>query len=143
MRRRLFRLAADREGSVAIEFALLGPTLILMMMGIFQVGFGMQNYNAMRSASADIARYAVINYQTSNRLTDAQLETYGRGIAARSPYNLKAARITLAISTPTDQRVTGALEKQIAITYRVPTLLGYVGIEDVTLRYNRPVFLMN
>lgn len=139
----LSRLARCREGSTAVEFAFVGPALILMMMGIFQVGMGLQNYNAMRAASADIARYAVVNYQSSNRLTNAQLETYGRGIASRSPYGLHADRVTLAISTPATQRVDGALEKSITMSYRVPTMLGYIGIDEVTLNYARPVFLMN
>ena len=49
-----------------------------MMLGVFQIGIGMQNYNAMRSVASDVMRYAVVNYQTNNDLTDQQLRDYAR-----------------------------------------------------------------
>ena len=58
---RLFkRLAHDLQGSVAIEFALIGPVFLTMFLGVLQIGIGMQNYNALRGISADVARYAVV-----------------------------------------------------------------------------------
>ena len=76
MRRMISFLRKDQRGSVAVEFALIGPLLIGMLMGVLQIGVGMQNYNALRGISADVARYSVINYQTANRLTVGQLQDY-------------------------------------------------------------------
>ena len=48
------RLRANARGAVAIEFALLGPAFIVMLLGVLQVGIGLQSYNALRNASADV-----------------------------------------------------------------------------------------
>lgn len=136
-------LIRDGRGAVTVEFALIGPVLIAMMLGVLQFGLGMQNYNALRSASADVARYAVVNYQTSNKLTDSQLQNYMRSVATRSPYNLIDKRLEVSIANATTQRVTGATEKTITLSYTIPTMLSFVGIDDIPLTYSRPVFLLN
>ena len=98
MRQLFSRLRRDREGSVAVEFALAGPVLIGMFMGVLQIGVGMQNYNALRGISGDVARYAVVNYQTANRLSTSQLENYANGVASGAPYGLVRSRYTVSIA---------------------------------------------
>jgi Flp pilus assembly protein TadG len=136
------RLFRDAEGSVIVEFALVGPVLIAMMLGILQLGIGMQNYNALRGISSDVARYAVINYQTKNKLTVAQLETYANGIATRAPYGLVNQNFESDVTVAATQRVTGATEFTLELTYRVPTLLGFIGLGDIPLTYSRPIFVV-
>jgi len=142
MRNLLKRLRLADAGSVAIEFALIGPALIAMLLGVMQVGIGMQNYNALRGISSDMARYSMVQYQTGNKLSDGQLTAYARSIATRSPYSLDGARLATQILTPNTQRVTGATEKTIVLTYEVPTVLGVIGFNDVPISYSRPVFLL-
>lgn len=140
---RLFkRLAHDLQGSVAIEFALIGPVFLTMFLGVLQIGIGMQNYNALRGISADVARYAVVNYQTSNRLTTSQLEDYTRSVAASPPYGLTRGRLTASVSTAATQRVEGATEYTVALNYNVPSVLGIMGMQDIPLRYSRPIFVI-
>ncbi len=119
MIRYLTSLGRDCDGSVTIEFAIVGPILITMLMGVLQIGVGMQNYNALRGISADVARYAVVNYQTSNRLSTSQLQTYATGIASAPPYGLIRARFQPTITTAATQRVAGATEYNFQVTYRV------------------------
>jgi Flp pilus assembly protein TadG len=136
-------LATDRSGSVAIEFGLLGPLMIGMLFGVLQVGVGMQSYNALRGISGDVARYAVVNYQTANRLTNAQLQTYGTAVATGSPYNLDSNDVTVAVVDAATQRVSGATEKTFSVSYVVPSFLTVLGIEGPTISFSRPVFLTN
>ena len=127
MKQIFIRLLRERQGSAAIEFALIGPIFITMFMGVLQIGIGMQNYNAMRGISADVARYAVVNYQTANRLSTSQLEDYTRSVAASPPYGLTRGRLTATVSTAATQRVAGATEYSVALTYNVPSVLGIMG----------------
>ena len=92
MRALASRLLQNASGAVAVEFALIGPLLIAMMLGVFQVGMGMQNYNALRAISADMARYAVVSYQSGNEIDNDAIRFHGRSIATRSPYSLESAR---------------------------------------------------
>jgi len=140
--RLLKRLRNADAGSAAVEFALIGPALIAMLLGVVQVGIAMQNYNALRGISSDMARYSMVQYQTGNKLSDGQLTAYARSIATQSPYSLDGVRLTTQILTPATQRVTGATEKTIVLTYTVPSFLSVIGIGDVPISYSRPVFLL-
>ena len=110
---------------------------------VLQIGIGMQNYNAMRGISADVARYAVVNYQTANRLSTSQLEDYTRSVAASPPYGLTRGRLTATVSTAATQRVAGATEYSVALTYNVPSVLGNMGMQDIPLNYTRPIFVIS
>lgn len=141
------RLHRDRSGSVAVEFALIGPTMLAMFFGVLQFGIGMQNYNALRAISADVARYAVVDAQDAAaqsdmtmRDTNTELEDYAREIAGVPPYGLQVSRLTVTVtSVPT--RVEGASERTIDLRYNVPSMLGMIGINSIPISYARPVFI--
>lgn len=140
-------LRRDQAGSVAMEFALIGPAMLTMLLGVLQIGIGMQNYNALRSVSAEVARYAVVNAQDaaaqSNmtlRDTNDELETYAQEIATDSPYGLQANKLTVTVtSVPT--RVDGASERSIQLQYNIPSVLGIIGIDSIPITYTRPFFI--
>ena len=136
------KLRRHDGGSVAVEFALVGPLLIGMLMGVMQIGIGMQNYNALRGISADVARYAVINYQTGNQLNTSQLEEYSTGLATAAPYGLSHDRFMAQVSLATTQRVAGARELTVRLTYNIPTFLGIFGVDEFPVVYTRPVFVV-
>jgi Flp pilus assembly protein TadG len=141
-------LIRDSRGSVVIEFALIGPTMLAMLFGVLQFGIGMQNYNAVRSITAEVARYAVVDAQDAAahsdmtmRDTNTELEAYARGIASASPYGLQADRITVTItSVPT--RIAGSSERTITVRYNIPSFLGIIGIDSIPVSYSRPVFIV-
>lgn len=143
MRKFMALLGNDDSGSAAIEFALIGPAFLGMFMGIMQIGLGMQNYNALRSISADVSRYAVVNYQTSNRLTTTQLQTYANTVATAAPYGLTSSRFTATVTTATTQRVAGATEYSIQLNYQIPSVLQVIGIGEIPLSYARPIFVLS
>ena len=39
------RLRRNQAGIATLEFAILGPAIMLMLFGVIQVGIGLQNYN--------------------------------------------------------------------------------------------------
>jgi Flp pilus assembly protein TadG len=61
MRRLLRSLRHDRRGVSAIEFALLAPLLIVMIMGVSQMGALFYGHAALRNAISEGARYATIH----------------------------------------------------------------------------------
>lgn len=145
MRQRPFfaRLAQDSSGSTIVEFALLGPLMMAMMLGALQLGVGMHGHNAMRSASADVARYAAVQYQTENELSNSQIESYAQLVLTRAPYGLSAADVGVTVADAATQRVTGAKELTLTYTYRVPNLLTMITQRDIALTYARPIFVIN
>ena len=134
------RVRDDRQGGALIEFALAAPLVLAMLIGILQVGMHVQNSSALKSVASDAARSIAIDYQKSLTLTNLQMEERAFAIAVSSPYMLLDERLDVTI---TDQptRIAGAIEKKLTMTYVRPSFLGFIGIDDSTSTYSRPIFL--
>lgn len=139
----LRRLAHDRHGGAIIEFALLGPLLITMMIGVLQIGMAMQAYSALRGASSDLARYAAVERQKGTTLTTTALSTRARTVATTGPYMLISANLTTASVTQATARVAGTTEYTVQYNYNVPNVLQVAGLGTIPLSYSRPIFVIN
>ncbi|WP_379546722.1 TadE family protein [Qipengyuania sp. DSG2-2] len=126
-----------------IEFALIGPVVIGLMLGVLQVGVALQNYNAVRSAAADAARYAVVQYQAGNTPSDAQIETEAESIATSSPYFLKSDRLVLDVDQEATQSIAGAIEMTISATYTPELILPFFSWKAPAMTYERPIFVLD
>lgn len=142
IRRQLRSLRRDKSGSTIVEFAILAPVIIAMIVGVIQVGTSMQSYNAMRSIASDTARYAVVEYQKKNEVTDSALETYAENTAQKAPYLLQSsfdATVT-AVATP---RVSGTFEKTLVVTYTPPSFMPIIPITPPQLKFTRSIFVID
>jgi len=131
----------ETGGSVAVEFGLLGPLLIAMLLGVLQIGIGMQNYNALRGVAADVARVVTVEYQKSNELTNTQVQQLGQATAVQAPYLLDVESLDVSVADAAVQRVAGAKELTFTVTYTVPTLLTIIDLPAFNIRYTRPIFV--
>ncbi len=66
----LGRLRANRDGTAMIEFALVGPVLILLLLGTFELGAVMLTSTLMEGALRDASRYGVTGQELNE---DARL----------------------------------------------------------------------
>lgn len=142
--RHLFaRLRSNQAGAVAVEFALLGAAFLTMLLGVVQVGIGMQNYNAIRNVSADVARYTMVQYETGNELSMTQVRNFALSAGQNAPYLLDFSRLDAEVAPAATQRVAGATELTLQITYTVPILIAFLDIEEPRIVYERPIFLLD
>ncbi len=137
------RLGKAEDGAAAVEFGLLATIVITMLLGVLQVGIGMQNYNAVRNVSAEVARYAMVQYETGNKLSNSQIRTYALSTARSAPYLLDHTRVEASVLDAFPQRVAGARELNLQIRYQVPIIIGFLGIPDPQIGYRRPIFLLD
>jgi Flp pilus assembly protein TadG len=140
---RLRRLAASTRGASAVEFALLAPVFIALMIGVVEVGVYMQNYNAVRSLAGDAARFAAVEYQKNNLATESTLETNIQAMGIASPYNLNNNLLVVDVNEVIPSRVNGAREFDLDITYSLPDIIGGTSIDNITLNYSRPLFVLD
>lgn len=138
---RVARLPRDRNGNVLVEFALIGPTMILLLLGILQIGLHIQNYNAVRNLAADGSRFAVVEYQKGTRSATSAIETWIRSRAVSGAYNLDTDRFEVIVTQPTTSALSGLVEMDIAISYEAPDYLWSTAANALTIQYTRPVFL--
>lgn len=139
---RLLSLKRDITGAMAIEFAILAPILITLMVGVFHTGVYLQNYNAVRSLASDGARYTMVEYQKGAEPTHEQIRSVLLATAVNAPYMLDSDRLTISVTEETVSRVTGADELKIAIRYSLEDWLPFVTLPGTTLTYTRPVFVV-
>lgn len=141
------RLVRDQQGAVIIEFAILGPLVIGLMLAVFQIGMGMQAYNSMRSIAGETARYAVVEFQqgeTELTLTNDEIEAQAVTIATSSPYNLDDTVDISANDAPVaEQTVAGARKINVTITYTVPLVLPFFDWASPTLTHSRPIYVID
>lgn len=137
------RLARDETGSSVVELGLLAPLMCSLLLGVLQVGIGMHSYNALRGIAGDVARYAVVQYQTDNELNNSQLQEYARSVATSPTYGLQDADVRVTIANAATQRVAGAKELSLTLEYKIDSYLGVIGIPDFTIGFSRPIFVLD
>ena len=138
------RLRRECSGSTVVEFALLAPVLIGSLLGVLHVGTGLQNYNAMRAVSADVARYAVIEYARGTNPDNAALGTWGTNRATSAAYKLRRDAVNntqIVVVTDATSPIAGVAKKDIVVTVRMPTLFDEMGLRGFRMTYSRPLFL--
>lgn len=136
----LLRPLDDRRGSAVVEFAILAPTFIAMLIGIFWVGIQMQQYNALRSIAADVNRYAVVEYQKENKLDGGQIEDVARAVAVKVPYQLSGESFDATV-TEEASSVSGAKRFKLSMDYTPPNFLDYLGINPINMTFDQDIYV--
>jgi Flp pilus assembly protein TadG len=102
-----FRFTRDERGISAVEFALVGPAFLMMLIGVFVLGWSMHCISSLRLAVEAAGRSLEVN-QT---LTQAQLTTIVQDKLAV----IGDPNVTVALAN--DTSVTGITMKKITGTY--------------------------
>ncbi len=131
MFRLLRRLRRNQRGAAALEFVLVAPALILMIVGIARLGILFMANAGLRNAVAEGARYATIwprptETQIRNRITNSQ-------------FGLDASRFTAATITAGQSGNLHYLD--ITASYSVPMDFIFFSAGSVTLSESRRAFV--
>lgn len=124
-----------------VEFALIGPAMILVLLAVFQVAIHIQNYNAVRNLAADGSRFAVVQYQKGTRSPATAIETWIRSKAVSGVYNLNTDRFEVIVTPATSSQLAGMIQMDIAVSYAAPEYLWSIAGDTLNISYTRPVFL--
>ncbi len=136
----LKRLLRDQNGAAIIEFAILSPVILGLLLGVLQVGLHMHAYNAVRSIVTDTSRFTVVEYQKDNDLTLEQIESRARAYAVNPPYGLDTNALTVTVTQPTSG-ITGTTRFDVQVSYVPRGILGVFGVTAPTITVTRPVFV--
>jgi Flp pilus assembly protein TadG len=136
----LRRLAANTRGSAIVEFAILAPAILMLFVGILQIGLWMQSYNALRSVAADTGRYVAVEYQKSNQINNLTMALWARDHAIDT-YMFQEAKISTDVSDAATQSIAGVTEKTLTLNYTMPSIFGIAGIGDIDVTFQRPIFI--
>lgn len=133
-------LAADRKGSVVVEFALVLPVIMGLFLGAMQIGLQMYSYNALRAIAADTARYTIVQYQTKTALTTSQIGGKAIALAVNPPYSLQFDKFDATVTNP-NSNISGTKQFNLTITYVPISLLDFLHVDAPTITVTRPIYV--
>ena len=119
--RRRQRPKSTREtGAAAVEFALILPILLVLVLGIAEMGRAFNIQVSLSEAAREAARYAAIhNAESGYTHTSAQAV----GIAAAPSVGLSASNVGVAFSTGSTCTTSG--NAVVTVTYTTPWMTGF------------------
>jgi Flp pilus assembly protein TadG len=141
MTRRLQQLRKDGTGSAAMEFALIAPMFIVLMLGTMQIGLWMHGFNGMRAVAAETSRHVTVQYQKGNTMSNYDMAVWARDEARESAYILAGGSVTTAVTDDAVQDITGVTKKTLTVDYQLESFLGMIGIDALNLSFSRPIFV--
>jgi len=121
----LRRLVRSRLGATAVEFALVAPIFLTMVVGVFELSRAMWIKATMQFAVEETTRFAMVN--TSAATTT--LETYAQNVLTGT--GMSATGITFSAT----QDATGSVNYvTISASHNFAVITGLVPLPDVTLQ---------
>jgi len=107
--RKSFRQAQQRHGAAIVEFAVVSPILILMILGMIDVGRAVMVQNLLTNAARDGARAAVLDGASASAI-ESEVESF-----------LAASSVSGATVTVSPNPLTTATQGDpVTVTVQVP-----------------------
>lgn len=122
---------AGERGQSLVEFALILPLFLLILIGIFDFGRALYAYNAIANASRSAVRVAIVNQHV-----DAV-----RSEAAREAVGVDPLSVTLSFPDCTDLKLGCIAEVTVEHTFQpiTPVLGSLVGTPELTSTSQMPM----
>jgi Flp pilus assembly protein TadG len=121
LRRRNAHLASE-QGQTVVEFALVAPLLIVLILGIFQGGIAFNHYLVVTDAARAGARQAIVA-----RVSNISIATI-KQTARNAGGDLDSTKLNVDVADPTDPTLKTA-GSSVTVTVSYPysiNLLGWV-----------------
>ncbi|MGQ0443831.1 MAG: TadE/TadG family type IV pilus assembly protein [Beijerinckiaceae bacterium] len=112
----------DQRGATAVEFALTMPVFLLMLLGVWQLCFGLWAQFALQHGAGMAARCMNVNPTVCGTSTISSTQSY----AAAQSYGLNPSPSVFTVSNPT-------CGYQVSATYTVSPVVAHIGIPTYTL----------
>jgi len=123
---RLAELLADRRGGAAVEFAIIGPVLCTLLLGVVDVGRMFYVRQNLEYATEEAARYYMLNPSAASSDVTTQLKNKMQGGG-----NGVSVSYTDTTNCNGSSSVTCTL---ISATYDFTFIAGYLGLGTKTLQ---------
>ena len=110
--------APDEAGATAVEFALVFPVLVALVIAVFQFGWAQHRLSTLRYAMNGVSRAVMLN----PAMTQAQISEQVQARLGEAPDpNVTVTKATITTANGTVVRLTGAYTSHVGI----PTVATY------------------
>jgi Flp pilus assembly protein TadG len=131
----------DQRGQTLVEFALILPVFILLLVGIFDFGRAIYANNTISNASREAVRLAIVDQNITN--------IKAKAVQRAASLGLTAANVTVGFYQPNGSPavcvtpVAIACDVQVTVTYSysaaTPILSNLVGVINMSSTSREPV----
>jgi Flp pilus assembly protein TadG len=122
----LRRFGRDKGGASAVEFAIVAPVFLAIMMTIWEFGWAQHKLSSIRFAMEKASRDLMVN----NALTEAQMQTKVQGYLS----GVADQNVTVTMTSDT---VSGATVKKLHGVYT--TSIGIPGMATIPISWQTTV----
>jgi len=132
--RPLERLKKETRGSMAMEFTLLLPVLLMVVFGVIELGSAWYQQQMLVSASREGARLGALYSDTP--VTNAEVEAHVQGYLTQSSFPGSATVVSTGAdgSPGTDVQVTVSSNYQFPVlSSLIPGVLGSITLQSITV----------
>lgn len=132
----------NQSGSVITEFAICAPVVMMLLLGVFQVGIAVQAKNSIQSVIGEVGRNVAVGYLNSETelFGEGQVELLLTNTATNSAYKLKSDNIVVdAVIVDSDYANVKKLKMQI--NYTVPMFMPLGSMDGINLEANRTMYI--
>ena len=132
----------ERRGQTLVEFALILPLLLLLLMGVLDFGRAIYANNTIQNAAREAVRIGIVNQNTSVIEAEAQKQAVALGL---SPADIDVAFLqpdyTNAAPCSTTPRIGCIVEVEVRYSYTAatPIIGNLVGTLDLTGSSRQPI----
>lgn len=130
----LRRLAEDRSGVSAVEFAFLAPVLLGLMFGVIELGRIAYTQGVVSFAAEEATRYAVVNYNIS--------EEEVRDLTEDCLLGVDRDRINAIVVTGPIDPVDNTRTISVDVSYSFEFLLPFLPQDTIAISGNSRGFLI-
>lgn len=113
------------RGASAVEFALVLPILLLLVLGIIEFGRAYHVQTTLSNAARDGVRVMALQDSATAAISSAK--------SSASPLDLSTAEIVVTPTAGCSAAVTGSGIASVTITYPFALISGFLPINDLTL----------
>lgn len=123
--RLLNRLFGDRTGAALVEFGLTGPALIIVVLGVIEVGRLTYYQAALSYAAQEATRFAIVR---EGQVTSSDIEAFAGTQLLGLRQNLAVFTASAPVSSATNTSLV-----TVSVTYPFNFLLPIPSLEHITL----------
>lgn len=95
----------DNRGQTLVEFGLVAVVLVMLLLGVFEIGRMILAYTTVANAARAGARYAIV-HGTDNLASTDDIKTVVKNFLSTAPVD--TSTVTTDVSYPGDPRKTGS-----------------------------------
>jgi len=137
----LSRIIQSERGGSVVEFALVCPMLIAVMLSVLEFGEALRSNTGLRDLMGWAGRRAVVARQNNNTISTSVLNDDIRTEAAKAYYNIQTSRFTVQSSVVANTSLNTVDEVRISFQYSHPVSVPFVPVTSIPINIARTFYV--